>query len=180
MPDRPRVRRRTALAGVLGTAAASWVAAGCDTGDDIGGGTGDGSPSPSAGGAAGSTTEPEQTPEQTPDQALVDEVNARLVAALAVLLQARKAPGLAQALKPLVQAHRRHVAVLEGDAGASAPPGPPQQPGPALKAVLGSERRLQAALVDAATRAESGALARLLASMSASVTQHVTALPKDA
>ena len=46
-----------------------------------------------------------------------------------------------------------------------------------LRRVRRSERGLQAALVDAADRAESGALARLLASMSASVTQHLALLP---
>jgi Ca2+:H+ antiporter len=39
---------------------------------------------------------------------------------------------------------------------------------------------LQAGLVDAAGRAESGALAKLLASMSASVTQHLATLPGKA
>jgi hypothetical protein len=160
---------------VLGLAA-TFLASGCDTGDDIG----DGSPSPSASASGSATTSTAAEPEQTPDQALVDEVDARLAAALAVLLQSRKAPGLARALRPLIQAHRRHVAVLEGDAGPTAPPGPAQQPGPALKAVVGSERGLRDALVDAAGRAESGALAKLLASMAASTAQHLAALPKKA
>ena len=50
----------------------------------------------------------------------------------------------------------------------------------ALKAVHRSEKELHAALVDAATRAESGALAKLLASMSASITQFLATLPPEA
>jgi hypothetical protein len=48
-----------------------------------------------------------------------------------------------------------------------------------LRLVRQSERRLHVTLVDAAGRAESGALARLLASMSASVTQHLSVLPSE-
>ena len=78
-----------------------------------------------------------------------------------------------------MKAHRRHVEVLEGELDGEAPPGPSPDPAAALRGASASERELQASLVDAAGRAESGALARLLASMSASVTQHLAVLPAE-
>jgi hypothetical protein len=165
--DRPLVRRRTAI---LGLAAAFFVA-GCDHGDDIGEPTS--SPSPSAG-----TSSP-SAPEQTPDEALVDDVLVELGSALTVLVHARKVPVLRQPLLPMVRAHRRHVEALGGKSPVE-PPGPVPDPAVSLREVRRSEQQLQASLVDAAGRAESGALAKLLASMSASVTQHLAAFPKKA
>jgi hypothetical protein len=167
-PAAPTVGRRAALLGL----AATLVAAGCDTGDDLGEPDPTGSPSPSA-----STAE---EPDQTPDEALVDDVLARLTAALAVLAQARRAPLLRQPVTQLLRSHRRHVEVLEGEPAEPAPPGPSPDPAASLRSVRRSETDLQAALVDAAGRAESGALAKLLASMSASVAQHVALLPEQA
>ena len=151
------------------------LAAGCDPGEDLA--PPDADPSGSSGTPSPET--PQQTPQQTPDQALVDEVLGELAVALGVLAQARKAPVLRPALTPLVKAHRRHVQVLEGDPTGEVPPGPSPDPAASLRAVRRSERGLQASLVDAAGRAESGALARLLASMSASVTQHLTLIPPE-
>jgi hypothetical protein len=168
VPDHPLVHRRTAVLGL----AATVLVAGCDHGDDIGDPTSSGSPSPA--------TPSPSAPEQTPDEALVDDVNGQLLAALTLLSHARRAPGLAKVLAPLIQAHRRHLVVLEGEPPVAAPPGPPPKPRPSLLAVRRNETQLQAALVDAAGRAESGALAKLLASISASVTQHVAALPRKA
>lgn len=176
MPDpRPLVRRRTVLGAPLAGLAATALLAGCDSGEDIA--------PPGADGSGSATPEPsEAAPEQTPDEALVDEVLAALTTALAVLAQARKAPAVRQHAVPLLKAHRRHVLVLEGDlendVEDESPPGP--LPGPAaLRAVRRSETTLHSTLVDAAGRAESGALARLLASMSASVTQHLALLPAN-
>jgi hypothetical protein len=146
--------------------------AGCDNGDDIG--------APSTSGSQSTATASSSAPEQTPDEALVDEVLDALGAALGTLAAARHQRPLRTPLAPFIRAHRRHVEVLEGepDTGASSPV--PASPAAALVAVRRSERGLQAMLVDAAGRAESGALAKLLASMSASVTQHLAALPKKA
>jgi hypothetical protein len=110
---------------------------------------------------------------------LVDEVLGRLTAALEVLSQARRAPKLRKPLGPLLQAHRRHVEVLEGELVGQEPAGAAPDPDVMLRLVRQSERDLQAELVAAAGRAESGALARLLASMSASVTQHLTLVPPE-
>jgi hypothetical protein len=168
-PDRPLVRRRTALTGALGGIAATVLAAGCDTGDDLG--ENDAAPTPSASPSVA------QEPEQTPDEALVDDMLARLGAAVAVLQAARRFKPLRPSVAPLLHAHRAHAEVLEGDL-ANQPPAPrPGDGGAALEAVRLSESQLQIALVDAAGRAESGALAKLLASMSASTTQHLATLP---
>ena len=174
MVDRPLVRRRTAVTSALGGLAVTALA-GCDNGDDL-------APpeaGPSTPTATSSAMPSSQAPDLTPDEVLVDDVLEQLTAALAVLAQARKAPALRAPLTSLVRAHRQHVEVLEGEPASPAPPGPSPDPEAMLRLVRRGERDLQAGLVDAAGRAESGALARLLASMSASVTQHLALLPPE-
>jgi hypothetical protein len=171
----PHVGRRTALAGALGGIATTLLATGCDTGDDLrppGATTSpSGSLSPSV-----TTATPSQ---QTPDEALVDQVTAELTAALVTALHARRAPGLRQLLAPLVRAHRAHIEVLDGSPPAT-PAGAPPSASTAVRQVRRTEQRLQASLAAASGRADSGALAKLLASMSASVTQHLAVLPEQA
>jgi hypothetical protein len=157
------LRRRTVVAGLAATA----LAAGCDSGDDIA------PPTPSGSSSTSASTTLSSSPTQaapSPDEALVDEALTRLGAAIGVLAAARRAPALRAAVTPVLQAHRAHVAALEGE------PEPTAAAAPGLGAVRQSERALQASLADAAGRAESGALARLLASMSASTAQHLAAL----
>jgi hypothetical protein len=181
VPDAPRVRRRTALAGALGSLAATVLASGCDHGDDIGAKpTGTGSSTGSSTASSTPTSSPsESEPARTPDEELVDATLEQLTAAFGVLVTARKLKPLRQPLAPLVRAHRRHVEVLDGDLeGWTAPV--LADTASALQAVHRSEKQLRSALVDAAGRAESGALAKLLASMSASVTQFVATLPTEA
>ena len=169
MPAPPTVRRRTALHTCLAGGAATVLVSGCDTGDEI---------APPAPGESASTASVTPTdPERTPDEVLVDEVLAGLTTALTLLATARRIPSLRPAVGPLLRAHRQHVQVLEGELGSPGPAGPLPDEAVVLRRVRRSERALQVALVDAAERAESGALARLLASMSASVTQHLTLLP---
>jgi hypothetical protein len=172
VPDRPLVRRRTAVAGAFGGLAAAVLASGCDTGDDL---------APPTAGSTRSTSASTSTPadEQTPDQSLVDEVLGDLAAAVDVLTAARTFRALRKPLAPLVRAHRAHVDVLEGEIDTGSGPVVPANAAAALLDVRRSERALQASLVDTAQRAESGALARLLASMSASVTQHLAVLPVE-
>ena len=167
VPGPPLLRRRTVL---LGTAAVAALTAGCDHGDDIGG------PTPSAGPSSPPSASA-SAPEQTPDEALVETVSGQLTGALGVVATARRFKPLRTTLTPLLHAHRRHIEVLEGDPGWTAPA--LADPAAALQAVHRSEQQLRAALVEAADRAESGALARLLASMSASVTQHLAVLPRE-
>jgi hypothetical protein len=149
--------------------AATVLAAGCDTGDDLGEQDPSESRSPSPSAA--------QEPEQTPDEALVDEVLAGLGAAVAVLQAARRFKQLRPNVAPLLHAHRSHAEVLEGELGDEPPAPRAADPSAATEAVRSSETQLQASLVDAAGRAESGALGKLLASMSASTTQHLATLP---
>jgi hypothetical protein len=173
VPARHLVHRRTAVWGV----AATFLVAGCDHGDDIGEGAS--SPSPST-----ATTDPTATgattdaPAASPDQALVDAAVEQLTAAYGVLVTARRFEPLRQPLAPLIRARRRHVEVLDGEvAGREAPVLADAQS--ALRAVRRSETQLQAALAAAAATAQSGALARLLASISASATQHLAVLPEE-
>jgi len=169
LPDRPLVRRRTALTGALGGIAATVFAAGCDTGADLGENDATGSPSSSPSVA--------QESEQTPDEALVDDVLARLGAAVAVLQSARRFKQLRATVTPVLRAHRAHSEVLEGELEGEPPAARPADLSAATEEVRVSETQLQASLVDAAGRAESGALAKLLASMSASTSQHLATLP---
>jgi hypothetical protein len=168
VPDRLRVRRRTVVTGV----AATLLMAGCDNGDEIAPPDASGSPSETSSSAA--------APERTPDEVLVEDVLAELTTVLAGLAQAWKAPPLRKAVGILIKAHRQHLRVLGGRVTDPSPPGPPPDPAAALALARRRERHLHATLVDAAGRAESGALAKLLASMSASVTQYLAVLPQEA
>jgi hypothetical protein len=175
VPDHPLVRRRTAVLGL----AATVLVTGCDHGDDIGGGPSTGSSTGSSTDSSTDSTPTTSAPALTPDEELVDATVEQLTTAYGVLVTARKLKPLRQPLAPLVRAHRRHVEVLEGDLEGWTAPVLADAPS-ALQAVRRSEKQLQAALVDAAGRAESGALAKLLASMSASVTQFAATLPPAA
>jgi hypothetical protein len=153
--------------------AATVLAAGCDHGDDIGS-----SPAGSSSSATPPSPPATSASARTADEALVDSTIEQLTAAFGVLVTARRFPALRRPLAPLVRAHRRHVEVLEGELRGWVAP-TLSGPAAALQAVHRSERLLQGELVDAAGRAESGALAKLLASMSASVTQFLAALPAE-
>ncbi|MFC7494855.1 MULTISPECIES: hypothetical protein [unclassified Nocardioides] len=96
-----------------------------------------------------------------PDEVLVDEVVAQVTATAA--LTGRE--------PALTEMHTAHLAALEAEA--------PTAAAASRKQLRRAERDLQEFLVDAAMRAESGPLARLLASMSASVAQHLAALPGE-
>lgn len=167
MPDSPRLSRRSAV-GLLGAGLGAAVVSACDPGKDIGGAQ------PTASGSATST--PSQAPDA--DAALVDSVVGQLDAAFAVLVVARRFATLRPQLTSLLDAHRGHVAALGEKVdrtGAAAPTYADATA--ALAGVRQSEQALRAALVDAAGQAKSGALARLLASASASVSQHLATLP---
>ncbi|QWF24033.1 hypothetical protein KM427_10270 [Nocardioides sp. LMS-CY] len=97
-----------------------------------------------------------------PDEALVDEAVARITATAA---KSGRVP-------QLTAMHAAHLAALEAEAPVAA--------AASRRQLRRAERDLQEFLEDAAVRAESGPLARLLASMSASVSQHLAALPSEA
>ena len=108
--------------------------------------------------ACGAARSPAPASADDPDGSLVDEVVVRITATAA----------LAAGVPDLVAMHTAHLDALE-----AAPPVPGTAPLPQLRR---SERQLQRFLGGAAARAESGPLARLLASMSAAVSQQVAVL----
>lgn len=151
----PRLRatRRTALGGAL----AGLVAlAGCEEGRP------DADP-------------PEPAP-AAPDTALVEAVTAELDELVAlVTIAADRRPLLAAGLAPFAALHQAHRAVLP-DRDAE-PPRPRVAGSPREVAwqVLRREAQARNRLADWSVAAESGALARLLASMSAGVAAHLAA-----
>ncbi|WP_240617458.1 hypothetical protein [Nocardioides speluncae] len=172
MLDSPRhpVSRRTALA--VGTVAAATALAGCEL-----------------------DPPEDDAPGKGPDALLSDEEHDTDLAGKAarsisttlneVRAAANRHVGLAQALAGLVAMHEAHHALL-ADSGAdqdpstspSAPVTAPPSSGEALSRVTTSERKLAQRLEDWAVNARSGQFARVLASMAASVAQHVSVLPK--
>jgi len=152
---RPTATRRTALA--LGAAGLVAVA-GCD---------GDDEPTPDG-----------RSPAADPDGALVDRVLAELAGITALVAQVgRRHAKLRAPMADLRRLHEAHTKALDGspatDPGAARVP---SRPAEALALVRRRELGLQRRLVDAAVSAESGTLARLLASMSAAVSQRLAAM----
>ena len=121
-------------------------------------------------------------PEPPEDSALVVTVVAALSRAADVVTAASGiAPALAVGLDGLARAHAAHLDLLVGAVPDAEVPSPatasvPRRPAPALAAVRRSEQRLLRTLRDACVAAASGDLARVLASMAASVSQHVATL----
>jgi hypothetical protein len=120
-------------------------------------------------------------PEPDADVLLLGTVLAALdaTAALAAAALARH-PGLAGDLQPLVDVHASHRAVLDGAAEVeqdpTASPTVPGRPPVALARVRRAETALVSTLRRATGAAQSGDFARALASMAASLTQHLTVL----
>lgn len=84
-------------------------------------------------------------------------------------------PGLAAELDGFRRLHAAHLAALPGDTEPTARPRVRGGPRPVRAELRQREARLQRALADAAVAAGSGALAALLASMSAAVAQRLAA-----
>lgn len=105
-------------------------------------------------------------PDPEPDVALVDETATQIAATAAV----------ASAVPELVAMHAAHLAALEAAPAPSPTPPAGTTTGPEVRQ---AEQALQAYLVDASMRAQSGALARLLAAMSAAVSQQLVALRRE-
>jgi len=94
------------------------------------------------------------------------------------------APALATRLDSLGRAQAAHLDLLVGAVPEADVPTPgtanvPVRPAPALAAVRLSEQRLLRTLRDACVAAASGDLARVLASMAASVSQHLATLSPE-
>ena len=127
---------------------------------------------------APSTDPPRAAREPDSDADLVAEIVGLISARSAQILAVRRRHrGLRRELAPLTRMHRAHLAALDA----------PGSPAPAKTAatarrvadrrrVVAAEQRLQQRLGRAVESAESGRLAKLFASMSASVAQHLAAL----
>jgi hypothetical protein len=155
----PTASRRAALGGTLvGLAALT----GCDLGDlDPGG---DDAPT-----SAGVTGAPADA-----DQALVDEVVAELLRLSSLLGAAqRRFPRIRSRTAPFLAVHAAHLDALGG--GVAEPPAAIGRTTAdvALQEIRTQEARLQRRLADWSVAAESGTLARLLASMSAALAQQL-------
>jgi hypothetical protein len=156
-----RTSRRTTLGGAL---AGVVALAGCD----LGSGDPASAPAPSA--------DPDD-----PDAGLVEDVVDDVVATqLLVEALRRRHDTLRRPLGELVRVHDAHLEVL----GSSPPQPSGRRPartssaGEALAVLRARELRHQRLLADRAVAAQSGRLARLLASMSAAVAQQLAVLPE--
>ncbi len=134
------------------------------------------------------TRERESTPATPPppeDSELVASVVAALVRAQAVLeATATAVPSLGARLSPVTAAHAEHLDVLAGAVPQADLPTPgsasvPARLLPALKAVRRSEQRLLRVVREGCLTAASGDLARVLASVAASTSQHTAALATE-
>ncbi len=124
-------------------------------------------------------TAPTPTAPDDGDSQLVATVTAELLELAALVARTRADhPGLVPATEHLRALHAAHLELLGSEAGvAPAAPRSPAKPGAALSALRARERRARSQLADWSVAAESGALARLLASMSAGVAQQLAAWP---
>ncbi|QBR94125.1 Smr/MutS family protein [Nocardioides euryhalodurans] len=155
---------RTSRRGALGGMLVGLTATGCDLGPVRE------EPAPTP----GTTAEPEPAPD--PDAALVDAVVADLRSALALVTGAGRGRGALRAeLAPWLRMHDAHLVALEAP---SARVRAAQVRGSAAEArsrVRREETALQRRLATGAASARSGALASLLATMSAAVAQQLAA-----
>ncbi|MBS2937471.1 hypothetical protein KDN32_06925 [Nocardioides sp. J2M5] len=164
----PLISRRTTLGSALATPVLLPLAlGGCDIDP------------PRAEPAPGQTAPPPE------DSALVASVVAELVRAEAVVAAAVAAvPSLAERLAPVADAHAAHREVLAGavpdaDLPTAEPVTVAPRIVPALRTVGRSEQRLLRAAREACLVAASGDLARVLASVAASTSQHAAALSTE-
>ncbi|MDH2416836.1 hypothetical protein [Nocardioides sp. CER19] len=115
-------------------------------------------------------SKPAPSPAPTADELLVDRV-------ASAIRTARAAAASVPAGRSLVVVHDAHLAAL----GVATPSGSPTATGsPAVADLRSAEATLEATLTDAGNRADDGGLARLLASMAASIAQHLATLPSGA
>jgi len=119
------------------------------------------------------------------DSALVASVVAAVTAAADVVAAASDVtPALSVRLDGLARAHAAHLDLLVGAVPDAEVPAPgtasvPARPVPALATVRRSEQRLLRTLRQSCVAVASGDLARVLASVAASVSQHLATLASE-
>ena len=179
-PRAAAATRRAALGGALATLAAASACDLAQPADEPVGRSGEASGtrrSPRPRGGRG-TLRRVSTPPEDPDTALVDEVLADLGELAALVAAGSRFAPLRAPMRALAALHAAHVEALDGEPVAGRSPGVGfAGPAEALRRVRAGEQQAQRRLADWSVAAESGALARLLASMSAGVAQHLVALP---
>jgi hypothetical protein len=117
--------------------------------------------------------------EQDPDTALLASVVGEMDGVVALLEAVRRRePSQRRRVVLLLRVHAEHRELLDSaidSSGSPSPrrPGRPPRRGDAAAEVTRRERQLAARLAEAAAEAESGTFARVLASMSASLHQHL-------
>ena len=160
-----RTTRRTTLGGAL---AGVVALAGCDLG------SGDPASAPAPSDDPNDPNDPDD-----PDAGLVEEVIDDVVATqLLVEALRRRHDTLRRPLGELVRVHDAHLEVLGSSAPSGRRPAQTSSAGEALAVLRARELRHQRLLANRAGAAESGRLARLLASMSAAVAQQLAVLPE--
>lgn len=122
------------------------------------------------------------------DLLLLDQARAAITTMLGVVVATeRTRPSLRRSLRGLQQMHEAHLAALDtagptpspsADSAEKAPAAAGNDVQSAARTLERRETRLQQQLVGAALAAASGEFARLLASMNASIGQHLTQLPR--
>jgi hypothetical protein len=158
-PARP-ISRRTALGGAL---VGVGVLAGCDLGSDD----------------PASSQAPSAAPED-PDSGLVEQVGEDVAATLLLIESLRRRhASLRGPLGELARVHEAHLEVLGSRRRSGRRPPRTNSAAQALTTLSTREKRHQRFLADRAVAAQSGRLARLLASMSAAVAQQLTLLPEE-
>lgn len=184
MPAPRPVSRRSLIAlATTGVAGSAWASA-CSLVEPSGG-PGSASPStPAAPTERVTRTAAPVTPEEL-DLPLAQEVYLACASAEGLVRRSfRRHRALAPALRPVAAVHRGHAELLLGAVGDATSPGEvdpvPERAGAAWAAVRRREEALERSLRAAALRAQSGALARALASMSAAVAQQRATLPAQA
>jgi hypothetical protein len=147
--------RRTALGAAL---AGAWLLTGCDALQD------EPAPSPGAG-----------PQDADPDQALLDLVTVEVGEMLGLVTAARRRRSLAAPLADFATMHAAHLEVLGPPGGQTDRVRLAGSSGEVLARVLRRERESQRKLAGWSVDADSGQLARLLASMSAATAQRLAA-----
>ncbi len=152
-------------------AGAGLLLAGCSADDGP-------APAPGRSLSPATTGGPDGADETTDDADLVGQAREALAAAAALVAASRRSvPALRVPLAPLLALHEAHAEALGQPLDLPRPAPRPAPADPLLGLVRDREEQLQARLADLALAADSGALARLLASMSAGLAQRLVRLP---